>query len=204
LYGTPRFGLAPPPGGEQKDSENPGRAHAVRCLANALDSLCLEYVVLGRRPPQRERIGPRTGRHARVRHATKATGDWVRTLYCCACGVEGRSEAAHTGSDVGMSMKRPLPVDRRAGHQGHLDGWRDVGEGLRLLLLAVARIATRALRTPATASASGRSNVTRPLFRNAGGTLNAGVARALRMIENESVRRPSQKPIPGRVARSAE
>jgi hypothetical protein len=26
-------------------------------------------------------------------------------LACCACGVEGRSEAAHTGTDGGMSMK---------------------------------------------------------------------------------------------------
>lgn len=31
--------------------------------------------------------------------------DWIRTLACCASGVEGRSEAAHTGTDGGMSMK---------------------------------------------------------------------------------------------------
>jgi hypothetical protein len=30
---------------------------------------------------------------------------WIRTLPCCACGVEHRSEAAHTGSDGGMRMK---------------------------------------------------------------------------------------------------
>ena len=30
---------------------------------------------------------------------------WIRTLPCIACGVEGRSEAAHTGTDGGMSMK---------------------------------------------------------------------------------------------------
>jgi hypothetical protein len=30
---------------------------------------------------------------------------WIRTLPCIACGIEGRSEAAHTGSDGGMSMK---------------------------------------------------------------------------------------------------
>jgi len=30
---------------------------------------------------------------------------WIRTLPCVACGIEGRSEAAHTGTDGGMSMK---------------------------------------------------------------------------------------------------
>ena len=30
---------------------------------------------------------------------------WIRTLPCSACGNEGRSEASHTGSDGGMSMK---------------------------------------------------------------------------------------------------
>ena len=30
---------------------------------------------------------------------------WIRTLPCVACGIEGRSEAAHTGSDGGMSIK---------------------------------------------------------------------------------------------------
>src|ERR1035437_4727291 len=30
---------------------------------------------------------------------------WIRTLPCIACGIEGRSDAAHTGSDGGMSMK---------------------------------------------------------------------------------------------------
>ena len=29
----------------------------------------------------------------------------IRTLPCIGCGREGRSEAAHTGSDGGMSMK---------------------------------------------------------------------------------------------------
>jgi hypothetical protein len=29
---------------------------------------------------------------------------WIRTLPCCACGIEGRSEAAHAGSDGGMSI----------------------------------------------------------------------------------------------------
>ena len=30
---------------------------------------------------------------------------WIRAMPCIACGVKGRSEAAHTGSDGGMSMK---------------------------------------------------------------------------------------------------
>ena len=30
---------------------------------------------------------------------------WIRTLPCVACGIEGRSEASHTGSGGGMRMK---------------------------------------------------------------------------------------------------
>jgi hypothetical protein len=30
---------------------------------------------------------------------------WIRTLPCVGCGIEGRSEAAHTGNDGGLSMK---------------------------------------------------------------------------------------------------
>ncbi len=30
---------------------------------------------------------------------------WIRTLPCVGCGAAGRSEAAHTGEDGGMSMK---------------------------------------------------------------------------------------------------
>src|SRR5215471_18254046 len=30
---------------------------------------------------------------------------WIRSLPCCACGVEPAGEAAHTGSDGGMSHK---------------------------------------------------------------------------------------------------
>jgi hypothetical protein len=30
---------------------------------------------------------------------------WIRTLPCVGCGREGRSEAAHTGTDGGMSTK---------------------------------------------------------------------------------------------------
>lgn len=30
---------------------------------------------------------------------------WIRTLPCAGCGMDGRSEAAHTGNDGGMSIK---------------------------------------------------------------------------------------------------
>jgi len=65
----------------------------------------LAYVVLGRKLPQRERIGPRSGPPRKGPARDEEYKGWVRTLACCACGVEGRSEAAHTGTDGGMSMK---------------------------------------------------------------------------------------------------
>jgi len=65
----------------------------------------LAYVVLGRKLPQRERIGPRSGPPRKGPARDEEYKDWIRTLDCCACGVEGRSEAAHTGTDGGMSMK---------------------------------------------------------------------------------------------------
>ena len=65
----------------------------------------LAHAVLGRKLPQFERIGPRCGppRKGPARDADYRA--WIRTLPCCACGIEGRSEAAHTGNDGGMSMK---------------------------------------------------------------------------------------------------
>ena len=65
----------------------------------------LAYVVLGRKLPQRERIGPRSGPPRKGPARDEGYKDWVRSLACCACGVQGRSEAAHTGTDGGMSMK---------------------------------------------------------------------------------------------------
>jgi hypothetical protein len=65
----------------------------------------LAYAVLGRKLPQRGRIGPRAGTPRKGPARDEGYKDWVRTLACCACGVEGRSEAAHTGTDGGMSMK---------------------------------------------------------------------------------------------------
>jgi hypothetical protein len=48
-----------------------------------------------RKPPAKERRGP-------VRDPAYRT--WLRTLACCACGIEGQSECAHTG-DHGLSQK---------------------------------------------------------------------------------------------------
>jgi len=65
----------------------------------------LAHVVLGRKLPQRERIGARPGPQRKGPARDEDYKDWIRTLACCACLAEGRSEAAHTGSDGGMSMK---------------------------------------------------------------------------------------------------
>jgi len=65
----------------------------------------LAYVVLGRKLPQREHIGPRSGPPRKGPARDEGYKAWIRTLACCACGIEGRSEAAHTGTDSGMSMK---------------------------------------------------------------------------------------------------
>lgn len=65
----------------------------------------LAHAVLGRKLPQRERIAPRSGSPHKGPARDEEYKDWIRTLACCACGVAGRSEAAHTGTDGGMSMK---------------------------------------------------------------------------------------------------
>ena len=64
----------------------PDRKRAVHDLIEDLDAL------------PRERISRRYA----VQAAILA---WIRELTCIACGMEGRSEAAHTGSDGGMSIK---------------------------------------------------------------------------------------------------
>ena len=57
----------------------------------------------------------------------------IRTLACTACGIEGRSEAAHTGRDGGMSQKASdlscIPLCRdchtmRADSYHRIDGGR--------------------------------------------------------------------------------
>ncbi len=65
----------------------------------------LAHAVLGRKLPQRDRIGSRNERLRRGPPRDEEYKAWIRTLACCACGIEGRSEAAHTGDDGGMSMK---------------------------------------------------------------------------------------------------
>ena len=57
--------------------------------------------VIHNRKPERRASTPARKKRPRDEHY-KA---WIRTLPCVACGVEGRSEAAHTGTDGGMSMK---------------------------------------------------------------------------------------------------
>jgi hypothetical protein len=60
----------------------------------------LAWAVHGRKPPRRASRPTRKGPPRDDDYKA-----WIRTLPCCACGVEGRSEAAHTGTDGGMSMK---------------------------------------------------------------------------------------------------
>ena len=60
----------------------------------------LAWVVHGRKP-QRRATSPRRQGPPR----DEAYKEWIRDMPCIACGVEGRSEAAHTGMDGGMSMK---------------------------------------------------------------------------------------------------
>jgi hypothetical protein len=100
----------------------------------------LAYVVLGRKLPQRERIGPRSGPPRKGPARDEGYKGWVRTLACCACAVEGRSEAAHTGTDGGMSMKAsdyscvPLCADCHTRGPGayHRIGKRAFGPGRRV------------------------------------------------------------------------
>jgi hypothetical protein len=65
----------------------------------------LAHVVLGRKLRQRERIRSRSGPPRQGPARDEDYRAWIRSLPCCACLAEGRSEAAHTGADGGMSMK---------------------------------------------------------------------------------------------------
>jgi hypothetical protein len=63
----------------------------------------LAYAVHGRKPMGQANIAqPKIRKGPPRDEAFKA---WIRTLDCCACGRSAPSEAAHTGSDGGMSMK---------------------------------------------------------------------------------------------------
>jgi hypothetical protein len=60
----------------------------------------LAYTIHGRKPPHQARTAQRNGPPRNDDYRA-----WIRTLPCLACQVKGRSEAAHTGSDGGMSQK---------------------------------------------------------------------------------------------------
>lgn len=58
------------------------------------------WTLFGRRSPDRATTSTRKGPPR-----DEAYRAWIRTLPCAGCGIEGRSEAAHTGQDGGISMK---------------------------------------------------------------------------------------------------
>ncbi len=60
----------------------------------------LAWAIHGRKPPRRASSSTRKGPPR-----DEAYLAWIREMPCIACGIEGRSEAAHTGQDGGMSMK---------------------------------------------------------------------------------------------------
>jgi hypothetical protein len=60
----------------------------------------LAWAIHGRKPQQRATSPTRKGPPR-----DKAYLAWIREMPCIACGVAGRSEAAHTGTDGGMSQK---------------------------------------------------------------------------------------------------
>jgi len=60
----------------------------------------LAWAIHGRKPQRRSNSSTRKGPPR-----DEAYKAWIRTLPCIACSVEGRSEAAHVGTDGGMSMK---------------------------------------------------------------------------------------------------
>jgi len=60
----------------------------------------LAWAVHGRKPQRRASTPTRRGPPRDEDYKA-----WIRKFPCIACGVEGRSEAAHAGSDGGMSQK---------------------------------------------------------------------------------------------------
>src|ERR1035438_8866768 len=108
-----------------------------------LNSRTLVWLVLGRnserKPRRKERLGPSRDSCYRA---------WVRTLPCVACGSRWQSEAAHTGSEGGMSQKASdyscVPLCRNC-HTAGRTAFRRVGKleferryGLDLALLVKA------------------------------------------------------------------
>src|ERR1035438_1732598 len=60
----------------------------------------LAWAIHGRKPQRRATSPTRKGPPR-----DKTYLAWIREMPCIACGVEGRSVAAHTGTDGGMSQK---------------------------------------------------------------------------------------------------
>ena len=60
----------------------------------------LAWAIHGHKPPRRATSSTRRGPPR-----DQAYLAWIREMSCVACGVDGRSEAAHTGTDCGMSQK---------------------------------------------------------------------------------------------------
>ena|ERR1017187_6096530 len=60
----------------------------------------LAWAIHGRKPQRRATSPTRKGPPR-----DKVYLAWIREKPCIACGLEGRSEAAHTGTDGGMSQK---------------------------------------------------------------------------------------------------
>ena len=60
----------------------------------------LAWTIHGRKPQRRATSPMRKGPPRDAAYLA-----WIREMPCIVCGVEGRSEAAHTGSDGGMSQK---------------------------------------------------------------------------------------------------
>ena len=60
----------------------------------------LAWAIHGRKPQRRATSPMRKGPPRDEGYLA-----WIRTLPCTACDIAGRSEAAHTGTDGGMSQK---------------------------------------------------------------------------------------------------
>jgi len=79
----------------------------------------LAWAIHSRKPPCRATVPTRKGPPRDEDYKA-----WIRTLPCLACGIEDCSEAAHTGSDGGMSQKAsdysvvPLCADCHTQAQG--------------------------------------------------------------------------------------
>jgi hypothetical protein len=88
----------------------------------------LAWAIHGRKPQCRATSSTRKGPPRDAAYLA-----WIREMPCIACGIEGRSEAAHTGTDGGMSQKAsdyscvPLCADCHTQAQGayHRIGKRD-------------------------------------------------------------------------------